>query len=153
MQCEGIVEIVFQRKMVMKIRTYSELRQLDTFEERFDYLKLDGVVGLDTFGSDRIFNQKFYKSSEWRRLRNEIILRDNGCDLGMEDFEIHGKIIIHHMNPITIYDINQNIEDVLNPEYLICVSHNTHNAIHYGDKDLLSIKPNERLPGDTCPWR
>ena len=135
------------------IRTYSELIQLPTFEERFDYLRLDGVVGKDTFGFDRYLNQQFYRSSEWKRIRNQVIVRDNGCDLGIDGFEIHGRILIHHMNPISIEDL-QHVSDLLmNPEYLICVSHRTHNAIHYGDERLIVTAPIERSQNDTCPWR
>ena len=135
------------------IRTYSELIQLPTFEERFDYLRLDGVVGKDTFGFDRYLNQQFYRSSEWKRIRNQVIVRDNGCDLGIDGFEIHGRILIHHMNPISIEDL-QHVSDLLmNPEYLICVSHRTHNAIHYGDESLIATAPIERSQNDTCPWR
>lgn len=128
--------------------------QLPTFKERFEYLKLSGQVGLETFGFDRIFNQVFYKSSEWRRIRREVMLRDNGCDLGISDREIHGKILIHHMNPITEKDIATRSEILLNHEYLITVSNNTHNAIHYGDEHLLvSDTLVERFQYDTCPWR
>lgn len=135
------------------IRTYSELIQLPTFEERFDYLRLDGVVGKDTFGFDRYLNQQFYRSSEWKRIRNQVIIRDNGCDLGIDEYEIHGRILIHHMNPISIEDL-QHVSDLLmNPEYLICVSHRTHNAIHYGDESLIVSAPIERTQNDTCPWR
>ena len=135
------------------IRTYSELIQLPTFEERFDYLRLDGVVGKDTFGFDRYLNQQFYRSSEWKRIRNQVIVRDNGCDLGIDEYEIHGRILIHHMNPISIEDL-QHVSDLLmNPEYLICVSHRTHNAIHYGDENLIVSAPIERSQNDTCPWR
>ncbi len=109
------------------IRTYEELSRLKTFEERFEYLKLNGEVGKDTFGFDRIFNQIFYKSKEWRSVRNQVIIRDNGCDLGLEGHDIYGKIIIHHMNPISIKDIENNSEFLLNSDYLICTSHNTHN--------------------------
>ena len=135
------------------IRTYEELSRLKTFEERFEYLKLNGQVGKDTFGFDRIFNQIFYKSKEWRSVRNQVIIRDNGCDLGSEGHDIYGKIIIHHMNPISIKDIESNSEFLLNPDYLICTSHNTHNAIHYGDESLLFQAPVERYMNDTCPWR
>ena len=135
------------------IRTYEELSRLKTFEERFEYLKLNGEVGKDTFGFDRIFNQIFYKSKEWRSVRNQVIIRDNGCDLGLEGHDIYGKIIIHHMNPISIKDIENNSEFLLNPDYLICTSHNTHNAIHYGDEKLLFQAPVERYMNDTCPWR
>ena len=135
------------------IRTYSELIQLPTFEERFNYLRLDGVVGKDTFGFDRYLNQQFYRSSEWKRIRNQVIVRDNGCDLGIDEYEIHGRILIHHMNPISIEDL-QHVSDLLmNPEYLICVSHRTHNAIHYGDENLIVSAPIERSQNDTCPWR
>lgn len=137
----------------MKIKTYSELIMMPTFEERFEYLKIGGRIGEQTFGSDRYYNQRFYRSSEWKRVRNEIILRDNGCDLGCPDRPIPGKIIIHHLNPIIIDDIDLGSEYLLNPDYLICVSHNTHNALHYGDKSLLPKDPVERRPYDTCPWK
>ena len=135
------------------IRTYSELCQLSTFEERFDYLRLDGVVGKDTFGFDRYLNQQFYRSSEWKRIRNQVIVRDNGCDLGIDEYEIHGRILIHHMNPISIEDLQHMSDFLMNPEYLICVSHRTHNAIHYGDESLIVSAPIERSQNDTCPWR
>ena len=135
------------------IRTYSELIQLPTFEERFDYLRLDGVVGKDTFGFDRYLNQQFYRSSEWKRIRNQVIVRDNGCDLGIDEYEIHGRILIHHMNPISIEDLQHMSDLLMNPEYLICVSHRTHNAIHYGDENLIVSAPIERSQNDTCPWR
>lgn len=135
------------------IRTYSELIQLPTFEERFDYLRLDGVVGKDTFGFDRYLNQQFYRSGEWKRIRNRVIVRDNGCDLGIDDYEIHGRILIHHMNPISIEDLQHMSDLLMNPEYLICVSHRTHNAIHYGDESLIVTAPIERTQNDTCPWR
>ena len=137
----------------MNIKTYSELITLQTFEERFRYLNLNGVVGEETFGFDRYLNQLFYRSDEWRSLRDDIIIRDNGCDLGLEGYDIFGKIIIHHMNPITVKDIENRSEYLLNPEYLICVTHNTHNAIHYGDESLLLLTPIERSKNDTCPWR
>ena len=135
------------------IRTYSELIQLPTFEERFDYLRLDGVIGKDTFGFDRYLNQQFYRSSEWKRIRNQVIVRDNGCDLGIDEYEIHGRILIHHMNPISIEDLQCMSDLLMNPEYLICVSHRTHNAIHYGDESLIVTAPIERSQNDTCPWR
>lgn len=137
----------------MSIKTYSELVRLLTFEERFEYLKLKGSVGKDTFGHDRYLNQVFYTSQEWRRLRDEIIIRDNGCDLGIEDREIGGKIYIHHLNPLGVNDILAHSEYLVNPEYLICVSFETHNAIHYGDINLLPRNPIERKRNDTCPWR
>ena len=135
------------------IRTYSQLKQLQTFEERYDYLKLGGVVGEDTFGFDRYMNQNFYRSREWKRVRDEVIMRDNGCDLGVDGHEIRGKILIHHMNPITSEDIHRVSDYLLNPEYLICVTHRTHNAIHYGDESLIVTSPIERIQNDTCPWR
>lgn len=136
------------------IRTYSELIQLPTFEERFRYLKLDGNVAESTFGFDRYLNQQFYRSREWRRLRDEIIVRDNGCDLGINEFPIYGKILIHHMNPISSKDILDMTDYLLNPEYLICTVYETHNAIHYGDADQIPYKELiERTPNDTCPWR
>lgn len=137
----------------MTIKTYSELIKLPTFEERFGYLKLDGSVGVETFGFDRYLNQAFYTSNEWKALRNKIILRDNGCDLGIEGREIYSRVIIHHMNPITKDDILQRTEFLLNPEYLICTMKNTHDAIHYGDENLLFKGPVERSKNDTCPWR
>lgn len=135
------------------IRTYSELMRLPTFEERFRYLKLDGLVGKDTFGFDRYLNQEFYRSKEWKEVRDFVIVRDNGCDLGVDGYEIVGRIYIHHMNPITVNDIVHSSDFLLNPDYLICVSHNTHNAVHYGDEDLLVTAPVERRKNDTCPWK
>ena len=138
----------------MKTRTYSELIFLPTFEERFEYLKLRGKIGEDTFGFDRWINQNFYRSKEWKRIRDQVILRDNGCDLACPDREIYGKAIIHHMNPVNIQDIVDATEYLLNPEFLICTTLETHNAIHYGDSSgLLRTKPTVRLPNDTCPWR
>lgn len=137
----------------MIIRTYSELITLQTFEERYKYLQLSGFVGEETFGFDRYLNQNFYRSQEWKRIRDQVIIRDNGCDLGIEGREIFGKIIIHHMNPICIKDI-QNVSDyLLNPDYLICTTHQTHNAIHYSDENLLIRDPIERTANDTCPWK
>jgi len=137
----------------MKIRTYTELSRLETFEERYKYLKLSGVVGKSTFGYDRYLNQVLYKSKRWRKVRDIVIVRDNGCDLGVEGYEINDKIIIHHMNPITVEDIEEENEDIFNPEYLISSSDRTHKAIHYSDESLLPQLPIERTPGDTCPWR
>lgn len=138
----------------MSIKTYSELITLPTFEERFRYLKLSGIVGKETFGYDRIINQYLYqRSKRWRSVRNEVIVRDNGCDLGIEGYDIHGKIIVHHMNVLTLEDIERESDFVFNPEYLICTTHNTHNAIHYGDESLLITAPIERIRNDTCPWR
>jgi hypothetical protein len=139
--------------MMTSIKTYSELIKLPTFEERYRYLRLSGRVGKDTFGFDRYMNQNFYRSREWKRIRDEVIVRDNGCDLGIEDRIIHGKILIHHMNPITDRDIFDLTEFLLDPEYLICVTHTTHNAIHYGDEDLLITNPVVRTRNDTCPWK
>lgn len=136
------------------IKTYSELIKLPTFEERFEYLKLKGKVGFETFGYDRYLNQNFYKSSLWRSVRNRVINRDMGRDLGVEGYEIYGKIIIHHMNPITVDDIEESSIYLMNPEYLICVSNDTHQAIHYGDRNLLAERNIvERFPNDTCPWK
>ena len=137
----------------MGIKTYSELISLPTFEERFRYLQLKGSVGKDTFGFDRYLNQNFYRSATWKRVRDQVIIRDNGCDLGIEDRLIYGKVLIHHMNPINARDILDLTEFLLNPEYLICVSHTTHNAIHYGDEDLLIKEPAIRMKNDTCPWK
>lgn len=135
-------------------RSYRELSRLKTFDERFEYLKLGGQVGEATFGFDRCLNQMLYTSSKWKRLRNQIIIRDNGCDMGLEGYDIVGKVIIvHHMNPITVDDLKDFSDDVFDPEQLICVSHATHNAIHYGDRDLLPRMPVERRPGDTCLWK
>ena len=135
------------------IRTYAELITLPTFEERFKYLQLNGSVGKDTFGFDRYVNQNFYRSKEWKRVRDFVILRDNGCDLAADGYLIYGKIIIHHMNPITVKDIESVTDYLMNPEYLICTTHSTHNAIHFGDESLLPILPTERRKNDTCPWR
>lgn len=135
------------------IRTYSELISLPTFTERFRYLSLRGMVAAETFGFDRYLNQKFYRSSEWKALRDRIICRDMGRDLAAEGFDIHGSIIIHHMNPIFTRDIIHQTELLLNPEYLICTTHNTHNAIHYGDESLLITGPAIRTKNDTCPWK
>lgn len=137
----------------MIIRKYSELKKLKTFEERFEYLRLDGKIGQDTFGFDRIFNQMFYKSREWKTVRNEVIVRDNGCDLGVEGYEIYGKILIHHMNPISLDDIRNSSDFLMNPEYLISTTLLTHNAIHYGDESLIIKAPIERTKNDTCPWK
>ena len=135
------------------IRNYSELITLRTFKERFEYLKLDGIVGEETFGFDRYMNQIFYKSKEWASVRREVIIRDNGCDLGVDGYEIHGKILIHHMNPINLSDIIHKTDELLNPDYLITTVLSTHNAIHYGDASLLPALPIERRANDTCPWK
>lgn len=138
---------------IQPLRTYSELIKLQTFEERYRYLQLQGRVGKDTFGYDRYLNQQFYRSVEWKRIRDKVIVRDNGCDLGISDRLIHGRILIHHMNPITENDIVHGTDALMNPEFLICVTHTTHNAIHFGTEDLLITAPIERTPYDTCPWR
>lgn len=135
------------------VRTYEELIKLPTFEERYRYLQLNGNVGRDTFGFDRYLNQNFYRSKQWKKIRDQVIVRDNGCDLGIEGYEIHGRIYIHHMNPILVGDILDQTEFLLNPDYLITTTHNTHNAIHYGDESLLITAPIERTPNDTCPWK
>ena len=137
----------------MSIRTYSELITLPTFKERYEYLRIGGKVGEETFGFDRYLNQIFYKSKEWLDIRDEVIIRDNGCDLGIEGRAIHSKILIHHMNPITVKDILERSDFLLNPEYLISTVKNTHDAIHYGDSSLLVKDPIERRKNDTCPWR
>ena len=137
----------------MSIRTYSELIAFSTFEERFKYLQLNGQVGESTFGFDRYMNQVFYRSQKWKSIRDFVIIRDCGCDLGVEGYDIHGKIIIHHMNPLSMRDIETESDFLLNPDFLICTTHNTHNAIHYGDENLLVTAPIERTKNDTCPWR
>ena len=134
-------------------RRYSELKQLKTFDERFDYLRVGGKVGESTFGFDRYLNQAFYQSTEWIRVRRQVIIRDNGCDLGLDGYDIGGPIVIHHMNAITPEDLETFNPDVLNPEFLICVSTQTHKAIHYGDPKLLPKTYVERSPHDTCPWK
>lgn len=135
------------------IRTYSDLIRCKTFEDRYKYLRLHGSVGKDTFGHSRYLNQDFYRSKEWKQVRNEVIVRDNGCDLGMDGYEIFDRIYVHHMNPATIENYrNDDIERLLNPEFLVCVSFNTHQAIHYGDESLLPQTPIERRPGDTKLW-
>ena len=140
--------------MIENIRTYSELITLPKFEERYEYLKLNGVVGEETFGFNRYLNQEFYqRDKEWFRIRDYVIIRDQGCDLGIEGREIRGKIIVHHMNPITKDDLLKRTEFLLNPEYLICTLKSTHDAIHYGDENLLMKGPVERKANDTCPWR
>ena len=135
------------------IRTYSELITLPTFMERYKYLRIGGTVGTDTFGFDRYLNQVFYKSDEWKSIRRHVIIRDCGCDLGIEGHEIHERILIHHINPISEEDILGRSDFLLNPEYLISTSHRTHNAIHYGDDSILIDTPLERRKNDTCPWK
>jgi len=135
------------------IRTYSELITFDTFEERFKYLQLNGQVCCETFGSNRYVNQALYRSKEWKCFRDKIIIRDNGCDLGVEGYEIHTHVIIHHLNPITLDDIVNRNPCIFDPDNTICTKLSTHNAIHYGDESLLITVPIERTKNDTCPWR
>ena len=137
----------------MIAKTYSELILLPTFLERYRYLRLGGIVGEETFGYNRYLNQILYTSDEWRSFRDKIIIRDNGSDLGMDEFEIHGRILIHHINPITVEDVVNRNPKVFDPENVISTSHNTHQAIHYGDENLLIIMPVERCKNDTCPWK
>lgn len=139
--------------MIVKTKTYSELIRLEKYMDRYQYLMLSGRVGQETFGYERFLNQSLYKSYEWRSVRDEVIVRDHGCDLGMEGYEIYGSIIVHHMNPITMDDIQNRDEDIFNPEYLVSTSFSTHNAIHYGDEGLLITEPIIRTKNDTCPWK
>lgn len=139
--------------MTMIIRTYSELITFPTFKERYEYLRLGGSIGEETFGFDRYLNQSFYRTREWKDIRDYVIVRDNGCDLAMLDREIHGRILVHHMNPITMEDILKRSKYLLDPEYLISTSKITHDAVHYGDSSLLATDPIERNKNDTCPWR
>lgn len=145
--------ITMMKKTRTTIKTYSELIRFPTFIERYEYLKLDGHVGVETFGFDRYMNQRFYHSDEWRSIRDYVIARDLGRDLAMDGYDIYDKIYIHHMNPITQMDIVNFNADMIDPEFLICTTHNTHNAIHYGNASLLITGPIERRPNDTCPWK
>lgn len=135
------------------MKTYTELITIPTFEERFQYLKLDGVVGQSTFGYDRYLNQVLYHSEEWKRFRRDIIVRDNGCDLACEGFDIQIRALIHHINPITVEDVLNRHPKVFDPDNVITTTYNTHRAIHYGDESLLIIAPIIRTPNDTCPWK
>ena len=135
------------------IRTYTELSQIDSYKERFEYLKLDGNVGQATFGSRRYLNQKFYSSEEWKRVRDIVIIRDLGCDLGFQGYDILGPIQVHHMNPMIVEDVISHSSEILNPEFLICTSCQTHKAIHYGSEDMLILAPIQRTKNDTCPWK
>lgn len=148
------------------IRTYTQLSKLDSFIDRYRYLRLNGAVGSSTFGYDRYINQLFYGSDEWKAIRRKVIIRDNGCDLGVDGYflgaedsripgelKVRDRIIIHHMNPIRLDDIEKRTEYLLDPEYLICVSYKTHQAIHYGDENQLILPPVERTKNDTCPWK
>lgn len=137
----------------MIIRCYKELSRIDNYEERFRYLKLVGQVGESTFGFDRYLNQIVYSSKRWKQVRNAVIIRDEGRDMGVEGYEIQGRIVIHHMNPISIEDAEKDRDFIYDPEFLICVSPITHNAIHYGDESLLPKGPVDRFPNDMCPWR
>lgn len=137
----------------MYTKSYTELSQLHSMRERFDYLKLREEVGFDTFGSHRFLNQNFYRSKEWRDIRNKVIIRDNSCDLGISDYEIRDRVTIHHINPITIEDVmNNNLDKLLNMDNLITASYNTHKAIHFGTESMLPSDPIVRVPGDTCLW-
>lgn len=149
--------MVDRRKIVKlkssTIKTYSELRRFRTFKERYDYLRLKGHVGKATFGFDRYLNQRFYRSREWKQIRDQVIIRDEGCDLGIPGYDIFGHLVIHHINPLTPEDVEYGRKVLLDPDYLICTTHRTHMAIHYGDESLLYKPPVERRPGDTIPWR
>lgn len=135
------------------ILRYRDIRPLKTIQERYEYLRLGGQVGASTFGFDRYLNQALYKSKEWQQARNDVILRDNACDLGIEGYDIFKGLVVHHMNPITVDDIVQRKDYIFDPEFLICVSDRTHKAIHFGDAGLLPKEPIQRRAGDTCPWR
>ena len=136
----------------MRNRTYSELSQLETFEERYHYLELKGILGKSTFGFDRWINQRFYKSNEWKIVRNHVIVRDNGCDLGIPGYEIHSGLTVHHMNPLSLADLTHGEDWIIDPNFLITTSLQTHNAIHYGDESLLPRGPIVRRAGDTTLW-
>lgn len=138
--------------MKQTTKTFSELIKLKSFEERYAYLRLIGIVGESTFGFDRFLNQSLYSSNAWKKVRDTVIVRDNGCDLSLVGYEIHGRVIVHHMNPISIEDIERGKDSILDPEFLVCVSHKTHLAIHYGDESLLPQNPIIRQAGDTSPW-
>lgn len=140
-------------QMSMKIKTYSEAISIQTYLERFRYLQIGGKIGDETFGYDRYLNQTLYRTAEWKRFRREIIVRDNGCDLACDGYEIVGNVLVHHINPITVKDIVRRDPKIFDPENVICVSLNTHNAIHYGDESLLMLGPIERTKNDTCPWK
>ena len=140
-------------QMNMKIKTYSEAMSISSYLERFRYLQIGGKVGDETFGYDRYLNQTLYRTAEWKRFRRDIIVRDNGCDLACEGYEIVGNVLVHHIIPITVKDIIRRDPKIFDPENVVCVSHNTHNAIHYGDENLLTLGPIERTKNDTCPWK
>lgn len=151
MQC-GFTPAMVKTMSTSRIRCYSELVRIPTFRERYEYLKLNGVVSEMTFGGNRYINQAFYQTREWQRVRQKVILRDMACDLGIPGYELDSGIYIHHMNPITLEDLEEANDFVFNPEYLITTSFRTHQAIHYGSSDQLPSLPIERRPGDTCPW-
>lgn len=148
-----LFEVTADRAIQMIIRTYSELVLLSSFEDRYQYLQLNGVIGEETFGFDRYMNQNFYRSKEWGFIRDQVIIRDNGCDLGVTGYEIHGRILIHHLNPISRKDLETRSSFLLDPEFLITTTHNTHNAITYGNEKLLVKPPVQRSRNDTCPWK
>lgn len=148
-----LFETTLVKVIRMSIKTYSELCTIATFEERYDYLRLGGRVGEDTFGFERYLNQKFYQSTEWRHFRDSIIVRDFGCDLGLTGYEIHGPIYLHHLNPLTVSDLKNRADALMNPENVICTSFTTHQAIHYGDRNLLPQPLILRTRNDTCPWK
>lgn len=145
--------IVVDQQVTRMIRKISELKRLKTFEERYAYLRLSGIVGQSTFGYDRYLNQMLYRSKRWLNARDIVIIRDQGCDLGIEDYEIRGRIIVHHMNPISIEEIERGADEVYDPKFLICTTSDTHNAIHFGDESLLPKLPIDRRRNDTCPWK
>lgn len=151
MLCDHIVDRGLEMKTMN--RCYQELQRLKTFDERYEYLRLGGIVGKSTFGFDRYLNQLLYTSKRWKKTRDSIIIRDNACDLGMEDYEIHSNIFIHHMNPIELEDFDISNDIFYDPEFLICTSKRVHDAIHFGDESLLPRLPIERRRGDTCPWK
>ena len=137
----------------MKIKSYSEMCSFSTFIERFNYLKLNGKVGIETFGFDRYLNQVLYCSQEWKRFRRQVIIRDNGCIFGLDGYNINGRLIVHHINPITLEHIEQRDPMIFSMENVVCVTHNVHEAIHYGDEYLIPTDPIIRKPNDTCPWK
>jgi hypothetical protein len=137
----------------MMIRCYRQLKRIKTFEERYEYLRVSNLVGQATFGFDRYLNQMLYTSDRWKETRSKIIIRDNACDLGIDDREIYDRILVHHMNPLTIEDVEEDRDEIYDPEYLICTTKNTHDAIHFGNKSTLYQLPKERTRHDTCPWK
>lgn len=148
-----LYEVIVVKETLMMIKTYSELMSLNTFLERYRYLRIGGTIGRETFGRDRYLNQILYRSDEWKFCRRDIFIRDRGCDLGIEGFDIHGTYLVHHIDPITVEDVLNRHPKVFDPENLITTVLNTHNAIHYGDESLLILPPIERTRNDTCPWR